>query len=256
MEEKLFFENSKGQKICGIISNPTNSTNTPIIILLHGFSSNKNSSSNKCLTKELNKKNIATFRFDFYGLGESEGDFGDTTITEAVDETKQAIEFLKEKNYTKIGIIGSSFGGITGFLTTAQTPDLFVLAVKCPVSHSLGALLANKNEKTIKEWEEKGFIPYNTNKNGVVPLKYTLYEDSKQNNAQNIAHNIKVPTLIVHGDADTIVPIEHSKKTAELIPNCKLEIIQEAGHRFEKKEHWDKMITLLVDFVDMQVKKL
>ena len=53
----------------------------------------------------------------------------------------------------------------------------------------------------------------------------------------------------MHGDQDTSVPIEQSKKTAGLIPNCKLEIIEGADHGFTATEHFERMINLLSAFI-------
>jgi alpha/beta superfamily hydrolase len=64
MERKIFFENSKGNKLCGILS--SSNKNKPIIILCHGLSSSKNTRTNKGLEKVFNKKGISTFRFDFW----------------------------------------------------------------------------------------------------------------------------------------------------------------------------------------------
>ena len=81
MREKIFFENSKGNKLCGILSNPTNDKNKSIIVLCHGFSTSKESSTYISLEQILNKNNISTFRFDFFGHGESEGKFENLTTT-------------------------------------------------------------------------------------------------------------------------------------------------------------------------------
>ena len=112
MEEKLYFQNSKGNKLCGILSNPTGDKTRPIIILCHGFNSSKNSSTNTALKLILSRNNISSFRFDFFAHGESEGNFEDLTQSEAVDDALQAIKFIKNLGYTKIGLFGSSFGGL------------------------------------------------------------------------------------------------------------------------------------------------
>ena len=95
MQEKIHFSNSKGNKICGILSNPTSETNVPVIILCHGFTTSKDGSTNTKLEKIFNNHKIATFRFDFFGHGESEGNFEDITISEAVDDILNAIKYKK-----------------------------------------------------------------------------------------------------------------------------------------------------------------
>lgn len=61
--------------------------------------------------------------------------------------------------------------------------------------------------------------------------------------------NFDIPTLIVHGDADQIVPIEASaKKAVELIPNAELEIIKNAPHGL-MVTHSEELNTSLLDFI-------
>jgi pimeloyl-ACP methyl ester carboxylesterase len=61
--------------------------------------------------------------------------------------------------------------------------------------------------------------------------------------------NIKVPTLIIHGDADKIWPLENARYLAKHIPNSKLEIIPNSAHMFfiEKKEIFHRLV---IDFIN------
>ena len=65
MKEKVFIK-SNNLKICGLLSNPTDNVSKPLIILCHGFSSNKNSQKYVTLEKILNQNNISTIRIDFF----------------------------------------------------------------------------------------------------------------------------------------------------------------------------------------------
>jgi pimeloyl-ACP methyl ester carboxylesterase len=53
-----------------------------------------------------------------------------------------------------------------------------------------------------------------------------------------------VPTLVVHGDADRLVPIESGHATAAAIPGAHLEIVKGMGHDYPP-EHWDTMVDLI-----------
>ena len=134
MKQKITFQNSKGDNIVGILSNLSENVDVPIIVLCHGFSSGKDSPTYVDLEEQLNSKGVATFRFDFYGHGESDGEFEDITISEAVDDALKAIEFVKGKGFSKVGLFGSSFGGITTLMVASQVDDLLVLGLKAPVS--------------------------------------------------------------------------------------------------------------------------
>src|SRR3989338_745125 len=137
MEEKIFFQDSNGNNLCGILSNPTSNKNKPVIILIHGFNSGKDSSTNTTLLERLNKINISSFRIDLFAHGESDGSFENLTQSEAVDDVLQAIKFLKGLGYEKIGLEGSSFGGLASIMAASQSFDICILALKCPVSSYL-----------------------------------------------------------------------------------------------------------------------
>src|SRR3972149_4115310 len=111
MEEKTSFQNSKGDKLVGIVNKSNNKD--WILIMAHGFSSNKNTKNFVKLSEMLRTKGISSFRFDFWGHGESDGKFENITISEAVDDILNAIKFVKELGYKNIGLLGSSFGGIS-----------------------------------------------------------------------------------------------------------------------------------------------
>ena len=80
-------------------------------------------------------------------------------------------------------------------------------------------------------------------------MNYKFFQDLKKNNTFPIADKIRIPTLIVHGDADEIVPVEQSKLIFKLIPECKLDIIRKADHRFSNPVHFETMVDSLYKFV-------
>src|SRR3989338_6002658 len=151
MQKNTYFKNSKGDTLAAILSNPSGDTTKPIVIIVHGFASHKNRRSFIKLAERFDTLAISSFRFDIWGFGESEGRFEDITISEAVDDILQAIKFLKSKGYTNIGLIGSSFGGISSIMAASKTNDLFALALKSPVSDYAEVELLLLGEKGLKE---------------------------------------------------------------------------------------------------------
>ena len=246
MKEKIFFKNSKGDKLCGILSNQTNDNTRPIIILCHGFTSSKESPTYIKLEEIFNNNNISTLRFDFYGHGESEGMFEDVTVSEAVDDILRAIDFLKEKGYSRIGLVGSSFGGSSSIMAASRTNDLFALGLIAPVSDYEEVAIKKYGKESI----ERGYVNHLKKDGGKLKINYSFFEDFKNNNGYEAAKKIRIPVLIVHGDSDQTVPLEQSKKTSKLIENCKLEIIEGGGHSFKyEPENFKKVIKLISDFI-------
>jgi len=246
MEEKISFKDNQGNKVVGILSEAGDN----VIILCHGFNSKKETAKVVEIEKKLNENKISTLRFDFFGHGESDGKFEDLTISKAVGDILKAIEFLKEKGYKKIGLVGDSFGGISSIVTASKTSDLYVLGLTSPVSNYVDKILSQPEWYNYDIWKKQGYIYYKTVKYGkTIKLNYGFFEDAKNNNGYEAAKKIKIPTLIVHGDKDTSVPVEQSIKTAKSIENCKLEIIKGSDHYYSKPEDFDKMIKFVIDFI-------
>ncbi len=249
METKLYFPNANGDKLCGIISNPAEDKNKPLIIMLHGFTADKKSKKWVALQKVFDNQNISSFRFDAYGHGESDGNFEDITITEAIDDILYAIQYLKAQGYTRLGLLGASFGGLASIIAASQTRDLLALALIAPVSDYEEVERKRKTPEEMVLWEERGFS-FAHRKNGEkLKLNYTFFEDAKNNLAYDVAAKISIPTLIVHGDMDITVPVAQSKKTAELIPQCDLVIVQGADHFFSEEKHFAKMVKAVSEFM-------
>lgn len=246
MSEKIHFDNGSGVKLCGILSNPGSEK---VVVLAHGTGSTKDRIPYVNLERSLNAKGIATLRFDFFGHGESEGKFEDLTMTEAIKDVLAAIKFAKTKGFREIGLMGCSFGGMASIMAASQSKDLCVLALKCPVSDYMQVFTGLPEDYPLEQWKNNGFIYYVNAENKKFRLNYTYFLDVIKINVYAAAKNITIPTLIVHGDADDVVPVEQSKKTASLIKNCKLEIIPKAGHDFSGPGQFEKMQKLIADFL-------
>jgi len=243
MQERIEFSNKKGDKLVGILSDPGSKT---VVVMCHGFTTGKDSSTNKRLENEFNDKGLATFRFDFFAHGESEGDFKDITISEATEDVLCAIALVRERGYEKVGLVGSSFGGTACILAASQTKELFVVALKAPVSDYKGNLVAHRD---VGKWKKDGFVEYISGDGRKHKLDYNFYLDTEKYNEHKEAEKITAPTIIIHGDADESVPIEQSKRLAEIIKHCTLHILPGADHRFSKAEDFEKMIGLLGNFI-------
>ncbi|MFH1770143.1 MAG: alpha/beta fold hydrolase [archaeon] len=248
MQEKVWFENSKGDKLCGILSNPSGDKKKLVVIVAHGFSSSKESSSYPLFEELFNKNNISCLRFDFWGHGESDGDFADITVSEAIDDINNAIKYLKNNNYTNIGLVGSSFGGMVSILAVANSDDIKILGLRAPVSDYLAHLLAKHSKTTIEDWKNNGFMFWISGHGRKLRLNYSFFEDSKQYDGHKEASKIKVPTIIVHGAKDISVPLSQSEQTSKEIKNCKLIVYPKANHWFEHGTDKEDAIKAIVDF--------
>jgi len=250
MREKLFFQTSHGDRLCGFLTGPAENTAAPIVVLCHGFGTSKDSRTFLNLEEQLNPHGISTFRFDFFGHGESEGNFADITVSEAVRDVLAAIDYVRNvMGYRRVGLVGSSFGGLAALVAAVQVPDLFLLALKSPVSDYISRLFVTRDGHDLAAWRERGYIVLPDGEGQTTKLNYSFYLDAERISGYAAAHRICAPTLIVHGDQDESVPVEQSRKLAELIPSCRLEILKGVDHRYSQDTDFEEMVSLILRFI-------
>jgi pimeloyl-ACP methyl ester carboxylesterase len=115
MESHVSFM-SDGLKLQGILNVPDDlpaGEKRPAILVLHGFGSNKDSSSCIWPARTFAEWGYVTLRFDMRSCGESEGEKNHIICLEQVEDTKNAITFMQgldTVDENRIGLIGSSFG--------------------------------------------------------------------------------------------------------------------------------------------------
>lgn len=249
MEEAVTFLDPRGHKVAAILTIPDNPTHR-VAVLCHGFLSTKNSTTNKTLTRLLNNRGLATFRFDFFGQGESQGPFEALTTTLAVEQALAAVDFVIGKGFSRIGLVGSSFGGLVSTLTASQRPDLACLALKCPVVDFAEDLRLEFGPDEMARWQATDTIPNIVGGPGRVRLRYGFYEDCLRQIAYGPAERITAPTLIVQGDQDEFVPLHQSRQLFDALRTSKrLDLLPGADHQFTRGDDFRTMTTSIAEWL-------
>lgn len=198
----------------------------------------------------LTGRDIATFRFDFFGQAESEGPFDLITVTLAVEQAIAAIDLMRQKGFQRIGLMGSSFGGLVSILTASQRADLACLALKCPVVDFAEELRLEFGEDGLVQWQATDTIPDILGGPNRIKLRYAFYEDCLRQIAYDPARSITAPTVIVQGDQDEHVPLHQSRQLYEALPVKKhLEMVPGADHQFTKGEDFSRMTKVIADWL-------
>ena len=234
--KKVFFQNSKGDKLAGILHLPDKEGKFPAVIRMHGYRSSKDGSSSKAFCESL-EQDFVCLRFDFWAHNESEGDFVDLTVTEELDDARAAIEFisnLEQVDKERVGIEGSSLGGMIAIHTAANNPKVKAAVFVCPVSNFKKTF---SRMEDIELWKKQGWkLTYNS-AGKEFKIGYQFFEDGCKYDLYKEAEKINFPTLIIHGDADKSVSIEDSKELVKHLKNTRLEIVNDSDHQFSKPEH-------------------
>lgn len=244
---KIYFKTSDNVQLVGVWELPKNPTQKAVV-LAHGITVDKDEGGIFTeLAKLLTENGCAVFRFDFRGHGESQGDSTDVTITGELKDLAAAIE-LVNKDYKELGLLGASFGGSIVALYSAANKDMFkCLCLWNPVldyNHTFLnpslPWLRDKKEQMRKDLEERGWTELGSRKFKVGKL---LFKEMERFYPHQSLREINISTLIIHGDKDTHVSYEDSKKYASYLRQGKLITVRGAEHGFQdNKEHRERVL--------------
>lgn len=147
----------------------------------------------------------------------NQGDFFNLTLTRQLQQV--ATEFANHP--TPITLIGSSLGGLAAAWLGETYPQVQRLVLLAPAFGFLPLWLDRLGELEVKQWGETGeLLVYHYGEQRSLPLGYQFVTDTHQYQDQQLQRPI--PTLILHGKRDEIVPISHSYDYIEPRPWVKL----------------------------------
>lgn len=114
-------------------------------------------------------------------------------------------------------VIGSSFGGLTAAWLAEHYPQIVKLVLLAPAFHYLDHWLPTLDPQTHDRWKAGLPLPvYHYDRQTEQPLHYDIVEDLKQYDEAQLQRS--VPTLIVHGSADSVIPVQSSRDYAQQRP--------------------------------------
>jgi len=252
MEETISLSTPSGLRLAAIVAREAGNNSAPVVVMCHGFSSGKNSKTNKRFTEELLRRGFATFRFDFRGHYDSEGSLEDVTLSTGIEDLTTAMNYVKScswVNPNRIGILATSYGGNVSILYVAERNGVSTMALKSPVSDYCQVRELQLGPNGMEEWRAKGYTYVDGDK-----TKYIFYEDAKSYDTYAEASRIRIPCFITHGDQDQNVPVLQSKKLAEALSGeVRLEVLEGADHQYKDERHFNTMVQLIVDWFSQKL---
>jgi putative redox protein len=205
--QKLTFENVQGQKLVARLGQPEGPGSGPFALFAHCFTCTKNFKAVANISKALTALGVAVFRFDFTGLGESEGDFSYTNFTSNTEDLIAASTFLeKEYSAPKI-LIGHSLGGAAVLQAARLIPSaraVVTIAAPCEPNH-LKKLLNLSAEEMANRGEAEIVIAGRQ-----FTIRKQFIDDLDEANMKNTINNLGKPLIIFHSPFDQIVGIDNA----------------------------------------------
>lgn len=120
--QKVEFTNAAGVKLSGVLEAPVEAPRA-YALFAHCFTCSKDIPAASRICQTLAAKGIATLRFDFAGIGASDGAFEDTNFSTNVDDLESAADFMREKYAAPSIIIGHSLGGAAVLWAAHKVPE-------------------------------------------------------------------------------------------------------------------------------------
>ena len=210
----------------------------PMVIFCHGFSGTKDGPMFELIADTLQAHGIASIRFDFNGHGESEGEFKDMTVPNEIEDAKKVVEYVSDLRYvSSLAIVGHSQGGVVAAMTAGQLSE--ALGESPFKAVALMAPAAVLRDDAIRgSTMGKQYDPF-------APGEYVELWGGLKLGGQYIRTAFSLPiyetaakyqgeALIIHGNADRVVPYTYGERFHQIWPKSELVIQEYFDHGFSQ----------------------
>ena len=221
-------------KLAATLQTPAGQEKYPLVIIMHGFTGNKDEALLTTLADDLEKEGIASLRFDFNGHGKSEGRFQDMTVPNEIDDAKHVYEYVKGlPGVTSVSLAGHSQGGVVASMTAGMlgTDKVKSLALMAPA--------AVLREDAIRgQVFDKHYDPLNP------PATIDIFKGLKLGAGYvKAARNLPIyetaaqyqgPAFMIHGTGDVVVPYTYSLRYQRIYFQGQVKLVEREDHGFSK----------------------
>ena len=214
--KRISFPNANGEQLAARLELPDDERPLAYALFAHCFTCSKNLKAAVNISRALSAKRIAVLRFDFTGLGESEGDFAETTFSSEVSDLVAAARFLEREYAAPSLLVGHSLGGAAVLAAAGEIPSTRGIAtIAAPfdpahLRHLLGAS-ATQIEQLGQATASIGGRDFT--------IRNTLLADLEAQRPEETLRRLKAALLILHAPGDQVVGIRNAA-----------EIFQAASH--------------------------
>jgi pimeloyl-ACP methyl ester carboxylesterase len=172
-------------------------------IYLHGFASSPDSAKARYIRDRFLEKQISLSVPDL-----NQNNFSELTLTRQMRQVSQEFKDVP------VTLIGSSLGGLTAAWLGEKYPQIERLVLLAPAFGFLSHYLTRLGPEAVQHWQESGFLSvYHYSEKRSIPLSYQFVLDSQ--NYSDHALRRSLPTLILHGQQDEVIPLTASKEYAQ-----------------------------------------
>lgn len=206
--ERFQFEGSEGQQLAAALDTPDGPIHA-YALFAHCFTCGKDGLAAKRIAVALSAKGIAVLRFDFTGLGSSEGEFANSTFSSNVADLVRAADHLRKTRGAPALLIGHSLGGAAVLAAAKQIADVkavVTIAAPSDPAHVTG-LFADSIEKIRKDGHAEVSLagrPFT--------IKREFIDDVAEQNLMTDVAGLHKALLVMHAPTDDTVGIDNATR--------------------------------------------
>jgi len=209
---RLSFPNRNGHDLSASLDLPIGEHPQAYAIMAHCFTCGKNLTGERNMSRALTQHGLGVLRFDFAGIGESEGEFFDSNFSTNVADIMDAAAFLEEAYEAPQLLVGHSLGGAAVLMAGSQLPSVKAIAtVGAPAEpEHVKHLFAAVEHQLRAEGEAQimvGGRPFT--------LKKHFLEDIENTALRDVIRDLDKALLVLHAPHDQIVGIDNARKIYE-----------------------------------------
>jgi len=232
--KNIYFSNHRGERLAATLDLPEDESPISYALFAHCFTCTKSIKAAVNIAAALNREKIAVLRFDFTGLGQSEGTFADTNFSTNVADLILASEYLEREFQPPQIIIGHSLGGAAVIQAAEKIPSLrAVVTIAAP--HDPGHV-AHHFENMRQQIEEHGSAEVNL-AGRKFTIKRQFLEDLEIQKLDTHIKSLKTALMVMHSARDTTVSIENAANIYKAAKHPKSFIsLDDADHLLLKEE--------------------
>jgi pimeloyl-ACP methyl ester carboxylesterase len=222
------------------------------VLLAHCFTCSRSLKTTRSFSTGIEDGGFAVLRFDFTGLGESEGDFAETSVTTNIADLEAAADYLGGRGFGPCVMVGHSLGGAATILAAANVPAVrAVVAVAAPygLEHVRHLFSEADLDRISATGQAKVDIAGRS-----FEISRSFFEDLERHSMANNLAELGRPLLVVHGTTDVVVNISEGERIfAEARQPKWFTAIPGADHLFMLPESADRATAAIRTFLDVVV---
>ncbi|MCY4030629.1 MAG: alpha/beta fold hydrolase [Hyphomicrobiales bacterium] len=233
LSEKVTFPGSSGEMLAGRLDRGESAPRA-FALFAHCFTCTKDIFAAARIATALAEQDIAVLRFDFTGLGASEGDFANTNFTSNVEDLVRAADFLRKEYQPPAILIGHSLGGAAVLAAAEQVPE--AVAVATVGAPATAEHVAHQFGDRLEVIEEKGEAKVLLAGRPFHIRKQFLEDIAEQHVSKRIA-NMNKALLVFHAPGDATVKIDNAAQIFRVARHPKSFIsLDDADHLLSKRK--------------------